>query len=76
LAWWERSEVRKRDKNMSLITIVVTLVIVGVLLWLVNTYIPMDGKIKRILNIVVVVVVVLWLLNVFGVWGQLRDVRV
>ena len=61
---------------MSLITIVVTLVIVGVLLWLVNTYIPKDGKIKRILNIVVVVVVVLWLLNVFGVWGQLRDVRV
>ncbi|HXU76950.1 MAG TPA: Thivi_2564 family membrane protein [Methylomirabilota bacterium] len=61
---------------MSLITIVVTLVIVGVLLWLVNTYIPMDGKIKRILNVVVVVVVVLWLLNVFGVWGQLRDVRV
>ena len=61
---------------MSLITIVVTLIIVGVLLWLVNTYIPMDGKIKKILNIVVVVVVVFWLLNVFGVWGQLRDVHV
>ena len=61
---------------MSLISIVVTLIVVGVLLWLVNTYIPMDGKIKRILNIVVVVVVVLWLLNVFGVWGQLRNVRV
>jgi len=61
---------------MSLITIVVTLIIVGVLLWLVNTYIPMDGKIKKIMNIVVVVVVVLWLLNVFGVLGHLRDVRV
>jgi hypothetical protein len=61
---------------MSLITIVVTLVVVGVLLWLVNTYIPMDGKIKKILNIVVVVVVVLWLLNVFGVWGQMKAVRV
>jgi len=61
---------------MSLITIVVTLIVVGVLLWLVNTYIPMDGKIKRIINIVVVVAVVLWLLNVFGVWGHLRDVRV
>jgi hypothetical protein len=60
---------------MSLITIVITLIVVGVLLWLVNTYIPMDGKIKKILNIVVVVVVVLWLLNVFGVWGHLRDVR-
>ena len=61
---------------MSLVTIVITLIVVGVLLWLVNTYIPMDGKIKKILNIVVVVVVVLWLLNVFGVWGHLRDVRV
>jgi hypothetical protein len=61
---------------MSLITIVITLVVVGVLLWLVNTYIPMDGKIKKILNIVVVVVVALWLLNVFGVLGHLRNVRV
>ena len=60
---------------MSLITIVITLIVIGVLLWLVNTYIPMDGKIKKILNIVVVVVVVLWLLNVFGVWGHLHDVR-
>jgi len=60
---------------MSLITIVVTLIVVGVLLWLVNTYIPMDGKIKKILNIVVVVVVVLWLLNVFGVLGHLRSIR-
>jgi hypothetical protein len=44
--------------------------------WLVNTYIPMDGKIKKVLNIVVMVVVVLWLLNVFGVWGRLHGVRV
>ena len=56
---------------MSLVTIVITLIVVGVLLWLVNTYIPMDGKIKKVLNIVVMVVVVLWLLNVFGVWGHL-----
>ena len=61
---------------MSLVTIVITLIVVGVLLWLVNTYIPMDGKIKKVLNIVVMVVVVLWLLNVFGVLGHLRDVRV
>jgi len=60
---------------MPLITIVITLIVVGVLLWLVNTYIPMDGKIKKILNIVVVVVVVLWLLNVFGVWGHLRSIQ-
>ena len=61
---------------MSLVTLVITLIVVGVLLWLVNSYIPMDGKIKKVLNIVVMVVVVLWLLNVFGVWGHLHDVRV
>jgi uncharacterized membrane protein YdbT with pleckstrin-like domain len=61
---------------MSLVTIVITLIVAGVLLWLANTYIPMDGKIKKILNLAVVVVVVLWLLNVFGVWGHVRDVRV
>ena len=61
---------------MSLISIVLTLIVVGILLWLVNTYIPMDGKIKKILNIVVMVVVVLWLLNVFGVWNYLRNVHV
>jgi hypothetical protein len=60
---------------MSLVTIVITLIVVGVLLWLINTYIPMDAKIKKLLNIVVMVVVVLWLLNVFGVWGYLHNVR-
>ena len=60
---------------MSLVTIVISLIVVGVLLWLVNTYIPMDGKIKKILNIVVMVVVVLWLLNVFGILDHLRNVR-
>lgn len=61
---------------MSLVTIIISLIVVGVLLWLVNTYIPMDGKIKKILNIVVVIVVVLWLLNVFGVLDNIRNVRV
>jgi hypothetical protein len=60
---------------MSLVSIVITLIVVGVLLWLVNSYIPMDGKIKKILNIVVVVVVVLWVLNVFGVFSGLRSIR-
>jgi hypothetical protein len=60
---------------MSLVTIIVSLIVVGILLWLVNTYIPMDGKIKKILNIVVVVVVVLWLLNVFGVLDHVRNIR-
>jgi hypothetical protein len=61
---------------MSLISVVVVLVIIGVLLWLVNTYIPMDGKIKSILNIVVLIVVVLWLLQAFGVLGNVGDVRI
>jgi hypothetical protein len=61
---------------MPLINLVVILIAVGVLLWLVNTYIPMDGKIKSILNAVVVIVVVLWLLQVFGVIGPLNAIRV
>ena len=61
---------------MSLIGLVLTLVVVGVLLWLLNNYIPMDPKIKTIINIVVVVVVVIWLLQAFGVLGSLRDLRI
>lgn len=61
---------------MSLISLAVTLIVVGVLLWLVNTYIPMDGKIKKILNIVVVVCVVIWLLYAFGIISRGGDVRV
>lgn len=52
---------------MSLINLIVVLVIVGVILFLINNYLPMDGKIKNILNIVVVIVVILWLLQSFGV---------
>jgi low temperature requirement protein LtrA len=58
------------------ISLVITLIVVGVLLWLVNTYIPMDGKIKQIINIVVVICVVFWLLSVFGVLGHSGDIRV
>ncbi len=61
---------------MSLINLVVILVVVGVLLWAVNTYIPMDSKIKQILNIVVVIVVVLWLLQVFGIFGGVGGIHV
>lgn len=61
---------------MPLINLVVVLIVVGVLLWLVNTYIPMDRKIKQILNIVVVIVVVIWLLQVFGVIGALGNIRI
>jgi hypothetical protein len=61
---------------MSLVTLVITLIVVGVLLWLVNTYIPMDGKIKKIINVVVVIVVILWLLHVFGVLGSIENITV
>ena len=57
---------------MSLISLLVFLIIVGVTLWLINTYIPMDAKIKKILNIAVVIVVILWLLQTFGILGNLR----
>ena len=52
---------------MSIISLLITLVVVGVILWLVNTYIPMDGKIKSILNIVVVIAVIIWLLRAFAI---------
>lgn len=53
-----------------MISLVITLIVVGVLLWLVNSYIPMDDKIKRILNVVVLICVVVWLLYAFGVLGH------
>lgn len=51
---------------MSLINVVIILIIVGVLLYLINRYLPMDGKIKQILNIVIVIAVIIWLLKAFG----------
>lgn len=61
---------------MSPASLVITLIVVGVLLWVINNYIPMDGKIKRILNMTVVVVVVLWILNTMGLIDSLRGIRV
>jgi hypothetical protein len=61
---------------MSLIGLVIVLIVVGVLLWAANTYIPMDQKIKTIMNIVVVIAVVLWLLSAFGVLGSLDSIRI
>lgn len=52
---------------MSLVTIIVVLVIIGFLLWLINTYVPMAGAIKTILNAVVIIAVILWLLSAFGI---------
>ncbi len=61
---------------MPLIHLVVVLVVVGVVLYLINAYIPMAGSIKSILNAVVIIVVVLWLLSVFGLIGELSTIRV
>jgi hypothetical protein len=61
---------------MGLIELFVMIVVIGVLLWLVNTYMPMDGKIKQILNITVVVLLVLFLLSLFLPLGQLSNIRV
>ena len=61
---------------MPLIQLVIALVVVGVLLWLINTYIPMDGKIKQILNVVVVIAVVIWLLQVFGILSGMGSINV
>jgi hypothetical protein len=60
---------------MPLINLVIVLIIVGVLLWLVNNFIPMDAKIKRILNIIVVICVVIWLLKAFGVMDSVLNFR-
>jgi len=61
---------------MPLIQVLIVLIVVGVLLWLVNSYIPMQSAIKSILNAVVVIVVVLWLLNIFGVLHSVTNLRV
>jgi hypothetical protein len=72
---WILSRDRKGDE-MPLIHIVLVLIVVGVLLWLVNSFIPMDAKIKSILNIIVVIAVIIWLLQAFGILGPLSQVRV
>jgi len=61
---------------MPLLQVLMVLVVVGVLLWLVNSFIPMAGSIKSILNAVVVIVVVLWLMNIFGLMHSLSRIHV
>jgi len=62
--------------TMPLLTILIIIIVAGVLLWLVNSYIPMDRKIKSILNIVVVIVLIIWLLKAFGAFEYLRNIQV
>ena len=61
---------------MPLIQLVIVLVVVGVILWVINSYIPMQTTIKKILNVVVIVAVIIWLLSVFGLIGNLSSIRV
>ena len=61
---------------MPFTSVVIVLIGVGLLLWLVNNYIPMDAKIKNILNVVVVIAVVLWMLDVFGIWSHMTTIHV
>ena len=63
---------------MALVTVVIVLMIVGVLLWIINTYIPMDGKIKKTINAVVFICVLIWLLSLFfpGFFSHVNAIRV
>ncbi len=61
---------------MPIINLIIILVVIGVILWLINNYIPMQSTIKTILNVVVIIAVVIWLLSVFGVIGSLSGIRV
>jgi hypothetical protein len=61
---------------MPLLNVLIAIIIVGVLLWLINTFIPMDHKIKNIFNLVVVAVLVVWLLKVFGIISYLMNIQI
>ena len=61
---------------MSLLHLAVVLIVIGVLLWAVNRFIPMEPRIKSILNVVVIIAVILWLLSAFGVFGSLTSIRI
>jgi hypothetical protein len=61
---------------VPLIQVIIVLIVVGVILWLINRYIPMAGSIKSLLNAVVVIAVVIWLLKVFGLWSYITHIHV
>jgi hypothetical protein len=66
----------KRRNTMPLINLVIVLVVVGLILWVINSYIPMQATIKKILNVVVIIAVIIWLLSVFGLIGNLSTIRI
>ncbi len=61
---------------MPILTIIIVILVVGVLLWLINSFIPMQRTIKGILNAVVVIILVVWLLQVFGLLDSLRSIHI
>ena len=61
---------------MSLFTIIIVVVVVGIVLFLINRFIPMDAKIKQILNWVVIIILIIWLLNAFGVLNYLKGIHI
>jgi hypothetical protein len=61
---------------MPLLTILLVIIVVGVLLWLVNSFLPMDHNIKTILNVVVIIILIVWLLKVFGIFSSLMDIHI
>lgn len=61
---------------MPLLTILLVIIVVGVLLWLVNSFLPMDHNIKKILNVVVIIILIVWLLKVFGIFSSLLDIHI
>ncbi|MCF8056739.1 MAG: hypothetical protein K9K37_08880 [Desulfocapsa sp.] len=61
---------------MPLINLIIVLVVVGVILWVINNYIPMQPTIKKILNVVVIIILIFWLLSVFGVIGDVTKIRI
>ena len=61
---------------MPLLTVIIALAVIGVLLWLVNTYIPMEAWIKKVINIVVIIGVILWLLSITGLLGTAKSITV
>ena len=61
---------------MSILSLILVIVVVGVLLWALNSFVPMDSKVKSILNIVVVILLIVWLLRAFGLIGTLSNIQV
>jgi hypothetical protein len=61
---------------MPILTVIIVLIVVGVILWLINNYIPMQRTVKRILNAVVVIILIIWLLKAFGVLSSLQNINI